>query len=173
MIQKLLKSILLASFFAALFFVRPNKLQATCNAYDPSTGCPASSPNQCPAPNNNLCCGNLTECSQPANSGCNPGAGFIPLGDCLQLSDDSKVSDVYTTPSFLVNLVVRNLFVFAGVVFFFMILLAGFQFISGGKKGAENAKQIMTAAAIGFILMFAAYWIVQIVKIVTRTNIIL
>lgn len=121
----------------------------------------------------NLCCSTSSQCSGYTGLDCDPGSGFIPLGDCLKLSDDSKVSDVYTTPSFLVNLVVRNLFVFAGVIFFFMILLAGFQFVSGGKKGAENAKQIMTAAAIGFILMFAAYWIVQIVKIVTRTNIIL
>lgn len=146
---------------------------ASCNAYDPTNGCPPSSPHQC-ANDPTLCCAIAAECTQQNNSdNCDPGSGFIPLGDCLKLSDNSKVSDVYTTPSFLVNLLVRNLFVFAGVIFFFMILLAGFQFVSGGKKGAENAKQIMTAAAIGFILMFAAYWIVQIIRIVTKTNIIL
>lgn len=106
-------------------------------------------------------------------TGCNPGSGFIPLGDCLKLSDDSKINATYTTPAFLVNLIVRNLFVFAGVVMFFMILLAGFKFVTGGKKGLDDAKQIMTATLVGFLLMFSAYWIVQIVKIVTKTNIVL
>lgn len=106
-------------------------------------------------------------------SGCNPGSGFIPLGDCLKLSDDSKINETYTTPAFLVNLLVRNIFAIGAVILFFMILLAGFQFIAGGKKGMENAKQIISAALLGFLLMFSAYWIVQIVKLLTGANILL
>lgn len=118
------------------------------------------------------CCNTQTQCDL-LPSGCAPGSGFISLGDCLKLSDDTKISDTYTTPAFLVNLIVRNLFVAAGVVLFFMILLAGFKFITGGKKGLDEAKQIMTAALVGFLLMFSAYWIVQIVKIVTKTDLII
>jgi len=123
--------------------------------------------------NPNACCQTAPECSAASTADCNPGSGFIPLGDCLKLSDDTKVSETYTTPAFLVNLLVRNLFVVAGIILFFMILLAGFKFIAGGKKGLDDAKQIMTAALIGFLLMFSAYWIVQIVKLITRTNIVL
>lgn len=118
------------------------------------------------------CCNTQAQCDL-LPSGCAPGSGFISLGDCLKLSDDTKISDTYTTPAFLVNLIVRNLFVVAGVVLFFMILLAGFKFITGGKKGLDEAKQIMTAALVGFLLMFSAYWIVQIVKIVTKTDLII
>lgn len=118
------------------------------------------------------CCSTQTECNL-LPSGCAPGSGFISLGDCLKLSNDTKISDTYSTPAFLVNLIVRNLFVVAGVVLFFMILLAGFKFITGGKKGLDEAKQIMTAALVGFLLMFSAYWIVQIVKIVTKTDLII
>lgn len=123
--------------------------------------------------NPNACCERPAECANASTSDCNPGSGFIPLGDCLKLSDDTKVSETYTTPAFLVNLLVRNLFVVAGTILFFMILLAGFKFIAGGKKGLDDAKQIMTAALIGFLLMFSAYWIVQIVKLITKTNIVL
>lgn len=123
--------------------------------------------------NPNACCTTVAECSTSPTADCNPGSGFIPLGDCLKLSDDTKVSETYTTPAFLVNLLVRNLFVVAGIILFFMILLAGFKFIAGGKKGLDDAKQIMTAALVGFLLMFSAYWIVQIVKLITRTNIVL
>lgn len=97
----------------------------------------------------------------------------IPLGDFLKLSDSTKVSDVYTTPAFLVNLIVRNLFVVAGIILLVIGLYAGFQYITGGRKGMDNAKQMLTAAAVGFILMFSAYWIVQIVKIITGADILL
>ena len=123
--------------------------------------------------NPNACCATAPECTTAPTSDCNPGSGFIPLGDCLKLSDDTKVSATYTTPAFLVNLLVRNLFVVGGIVLFFMLLLAGFKFVVGGKKGLDDAKQIMTAALVGFLLMFSAYWIVQIVKLITRTNIVL
>ncbi|MCA9372598.1 hypothetical protein KC921_00700 [Candidatus Woesebacteria bacterium] len=173
-IQNLLLRAGMAAFVFFLLFTTSGRLiQASCSPYGPVSGCAASTPNRCTT-DNTICCTTVAECSFPTPpSGCDPGSGFIPLGDCLKLSDDTKVSDTYTTPAFLVNLLVRNIFVAAGVVLFFMILLAGFQFLAGGKKGAENAKQIATATAVGFALMFSAYWIVQIVKLLTKTNIIL
>lgn len=84
----------------------------------------------------------------------------------------SIVGDIYDSPASLVNLVVRNLFVFAGIIIFINILIAGSKFILQGSKGMEEAKQIMTISVVGFIIMFAAYWIVQIVGIVTGTGIV-
>ncbi len=107
---------------------------------------------------------------------CDPGAGGINLGDCLRLSDDSLVSSVYNNPATLVNLLARNLFVVAGVFLFGMMLVAGLKIIAsgkGGKQGLDEAKTMLTSVAIGFAIMFAAYWIVQIVKILTGANIVL
>ncbi len=111
-----------------------------------------------------------------AQTDCDPGSGGvdgagISLGDCLRLNDDTPISQLYSDPAFLVNLIVRNLFVLAGIILFFLIVFAGFKFISGGKKGAEDAKSIITTAVIGFIIMFTAYWVVQIVKMITGVNI--
>lgn len=105
----------------------------------------------------------------------NPGTtdNAIPLGDYLRLSDNKKVSDVYKSPAFLINLLVRNLMVVAGLALVPIGLYAGFQFITGGKKGAESARQMLTSAAIGFILIFSAYWIIQIVKKLTGASIFL
>lgn len=102
-----------------------------------------------------------------AYAACTAGEGGINLGDCLTLKDGSKVSDTYQNPAVLINLVVRNLFVFAGLIVFLLILYAGFKFISGGAKGKDEAKTMMEAALVGFILMFSAYWIIQIIEIVT------
>jgi hypothetical protein len=109
-----------------------------------------------------------------AQAQCLPGNlyGGINLGDCLKLSDSTAVSAVYDSPAFLVNLIVRNLFIVAGVIFFLMIIFAGYRMILGGQKGAEDAKNIFNNAIIGFIIMFSAYWIVQIISYMTGVSII-
>lgn len=109
--------------------------------------------------------------AQEEVSPCGAGNGGINLGNCLKLSDSTKVSDAYDTPAFLVNLIISNLFVVAGVIFFLMLIVAGFKFITGGQKGAEEAKNIITTSLIGFIIMFAAYWIIQIVALLTGITI--
>ena len=105
---------------------------------------------------------------------CNPGEeGGLNLADCLQLSDSTKVSERYSSVGFLVNLLVDNIFVVAGIVLFLMFFFAGFQFIAKGKEGVAEARQIAIAAILGFIVMFSAYWIVQLVKYVTQTDILI
>lgn len=103
--------------------------------------------------------------------GCNPTQNSINLGNCLRLSDDTKVSEKYTSVGFLVNLIVRNVFVAAGIILFFLLLFAAFRFITGGKKGAEEARTMLVAGVVGFAVMFAAYWIIQIVQVLTGTSI--
>lgn len=104
---------------------------------------------------------------------CAPGGGGINLADCLRLSDFQAVSEVYSSPAFLVNLIVRNIFVLAGIVLFLLVIYAGFKFIHGGKKGIEEATSIATTAVMGFLIMLAAYWIVQIVQLITGADIVL
>lgn len=57
------------------------------------------------------------------------------------------------------------LLVFAGVGLLLMILSAGFALLTSGgdPKRLETGKQRLTYAVIGFIVVFAAYWIVQLV----------
>ncbi len=102
---------------------------------------------------------------------CSPGAGGLNLANCLQLSDGQYVRDVYTSPAFLVNLIVRNLFIVAGIVLFFMIMLAGYKFLYKDKGGLEDAKQILFNAVIGFVIMFSAYWVVQLIALITGADI--
>ena len=101
----------------------------------------------------------------------NSGDG-LNLGDCLKLNSGQTVSDVYKTPADLINVIVPNLFVVAGVLLFLMIVYAGFKFsMSGGSKGKEDSKDIIKSALIGFMVMFSAYWIIQIIQVVTGVTI--
>jgi hypothetical protein len=104
---------------------------------------------------------------------CNIGAANLNLGECFALNESQTVPDVYTDPSVIVNIIVRTLFIGAGLVLFFLILYGGWQFISGSVKGKEKAQEVWGAAAIGFVVMFAAFWIVQIIKVVTGAEILL
>ena len=147
---------------------------ADCQFNPLTTGCVSSNLVQCLPDKPRLCCDSITECSAyDLSDECDPGSGGIPLGECLKLSNSQPVQEVYTTPSFLVNLIVDNLFVVAGIIIFFMTLLAGFFFITGGKKGLDQAKQILLAVIIGFGLMFGAYWIVQIIQTITGADILI
>ena len=56
-------------------------------------------------------------------------------------------------------------FPLAGIALLLYLLLTGFQFLTsaGDPKKIEQAKEKLTSALVGFIIVFAAYWIVQIV----------
>jgi hypothetical protein len=102
---------------------------------------------------------------------CDPGEGEVNLGDCLKLSDSTRVQEVYSDPAFLVNLVVRNLFFIAGIVVTLMFFFAGYKFITKGKEGIQEAQQLVINSLIGLLLMFSAYWIVQIIGLLTGANV--
>lgn len=98
-------------------------------------------------------------------------AQSIDLGSTLTLGDGTPVKDVYKTPGDLVNLIVPNLFVVGGIVIFGLIMVAGYKYISGGTKGATEALGIFKNAVIGFSIMFSAFWIIQIIKLMTGADI--
>jgi RsiW-degrading membrane proteinase PrsW (M82 family) len=98
---------------------------------------------------------------------CNTGEGSLKLEECLTLEGGAKVSDVFATPADMINLLVRNLFVVGGVLLFITLIYAGFLFIQGGSKGKDQARDVITTALIGMIVMFAAYWIVRIISLIT------
>jgi len=64
----------------------------------------------------------------------------------------------------LLSRAIPIVFAIAGVGLFVMILASGFQFLTsaGDAKKIEGAKQRLTNALVGFVLIFSAFWIVQI-----------
>ena len=78
------------------------------------------------------------------------------------------------TPGKLVSRALTYAFPIAGTILFVMILWGGFEMISGAteSKSMEAGKQRITAAVLGFLLLFAAYWITQLVQIVFNVSIL-
>ncbi len=98
-------------------------------------------------------------------------ATTINVADKIRLKSGVSYRAVYDSPSVFVNVIVRTIFVAAGVVIFFMIIAAGYSFLQGESKGKEQSKTMITGAVIGFLVMFSAYWIVQIIQALTGTEI--
>lgn len=69
-----------------------------------------------------------------------------------------------TTLGGIISALIPYLFVFAGLILFAYLVIGGFSFLtSGGEpKAMEQAKGKVTNAIIGFIIIFVAYWVVQI-----------
>ena len=86
-------------------------------------------------------------------------------GKVVDFSDPGKVLSLFLT---------YFAFPAAGLILFVMIVWGGFEILSGAAtaKSKEAGQQRVTAAVIGFILLFASYWIAQILEVVFNINIL-
>lgn len=73
-----------------------------------------------------------------------------------------------------ISAILPNVYMVIGLVLFVYLLIGGFLVVSaaGNEHNLDQGKQIITSAIIGFIVVFASYWIIQAVEIVTGQNIL-
>jgi len=67
----------------------------------------------------------------------------------------------------IINAAIPIVIGLAGLGLLIMIISAGYTFMTsaGDAKKMEQGKQMLTNAILGFIIVFAAYWLVQILGI--------
>lgn len=110
--------------------------------------------------------GNSGDCAGQSAS-----EGGFNIGCAYTLRDGTPVSEAFDQPADLVNLIVPNLFVVAGVAMLILTIVAGYKFVAKGSQGIQDAGKIAGGALAGLIVMFAAYWIIQIINQVTGAGI--
>lgn len=88
-----------------------------------------------------------------------PGGQFSALGDL--------------TIGGIVSGGIRLVLVIAAIVFFFILVVGGIRWIvSGGDKAqTETARNQITAALVGLVIVFAAWAIVQLINVFFGINI--
>ena len=77
----------------------------------------------------------------------------------------SPFADINTASlGLIVSELLKYLFPFTGLLLFIYLLIGGFSYLtSGGEpKAMEQAQSKITNAIVGFIIVFVAYWVVQI-----------
>ncbi len=62
--------------------------------------------------------------------------------------------------------VLKYIYVFAGLLLLFYLIYGGFHMMTAAndEKGLVEAKGKITNALVGFLILFLAYWIVQIME---------
>jgi hypothetical protein len=88
-----------------------------------------------------------------------PGSGFEQLGGI--------------TAGGIVSALIRLAVVVAAIVFFFILVIGGIRWIaSGGDKAqTEGARNQITAALVGLVIVFAAWAIVALINTFFKVNI--
>lgn len=75
-----------------------------------------------------------------------------------------------------VSTLLPNVYVVAGVILFLLLIFGGFTYIvSAGQQkpeGVQKGKKAITAALIGFLLIFTSWWIIQIIEVITGLEIL-
>ena len=96
----------------------------------------------------------------------------IVYADSINLSDLAPSS--ITTFGGFTQVIVSNVFVGAGIVSLFIMVFAGFQIISsaGNPKQAEKGKAALTGAVVGLLVVFASFWIVQLIETLSGIKIL-
>lgn len=97
----------------------------------------------------------------------------------LKLYGKSAVNNIFFNANGSVNLggIINRLLTFifplAGILLFIMITWGGFEMLTGtmNKKSTDAGQQRVTAAVVGFLLLFVSYWIIQMVEFITGVNI--
>lgn len=99
-------------------------------------------------------------------------AGFN-LGDKL-LFQNTSAGSTYNNAGDLINAILPNVYVAAGLVIFFMFVLGGFKVVSSASDShkMEEGKKTITFAIIGLLVIFGSYWIIQIIQLVTGLEIL-
>ena len=79
----------------------------------------------------------------------------------------------FTTLASLITNALPIIFALAGVILLLYLLWGGFDYLTsmGDPKKAEAGKGKITNAILGFIIIFAAYWVVQLIDYLFKLKI--
>ncbi|OGF98732.1 hypothetical protein A3D78_07280 [Candidatus Gottesmanbacteria bacterium RIFCSPHIGHO2_02_FULL_39_14] len=81
-----------------------------------------------------------------------------------------RIADFQTLGG-LISSFLPKILIVAGIIFFILTVAAGVAVISGAGSGnpqnQEKARSFLTYSVIGLVIIFASYWIVQLISFIT------
>lgn len=98
------------------------------------------------------------------------------IGEEYWIKEDVGITSVLPDLGKLSTSLLNNVYVLAGVLFLIIFIYGGFTIIvNAGHDRPENiakGQKAIQAALIGFLIIFASYWIIKIVDTLTGLNIL-
>jgi len=95
---------------------------------------------------------------------------FNQLRQFLKPSSQSKIdlSNPNLTLGEIISALLPYIFAIAGIILFVFLVMGGFGLLTSGgdPEKAKNAQARITSALIGFLIIFLAYWLTQILEVI-------
>lgn len=100
-----------------------------------------------------------------------PAHAQVPIGEKFG-APLKKTEDVGN----LVSVLISNAYILAGVLFLVLLLIGGFTVMTsagaGNPEQAAKGWKIISAAFIGFLIIFVSYWIIQLIQLIVGFKIL-
>lgn len=98
------------------------------------------------------------------------------IGTTFELKNGTPISNVFPTFGSLFQTILFNVYTIAGIIFLFLLILGGASVIIGaGSKDSGKVAQgqkAISSAVIGFLVIFASYFIIQLIEVLTGAKIL-
>ncbi len=103
-----------------------------------------------------------------------PSAHAFDLNTALHINETDTVDSTFATPWELVSQILPNVYIVAGLILMFIAFGAGISLIqnSGNPEAQAKSKQALGGAIMGFAIIFASYWIIQAIQVITGVTIL-
>jgi len=164
--MRLTKKIILVTFFLILLvFMQSGKAQATC--FPKSGACPPGFTACAFGGGSDFCCESASECS-------NPSFNLEQIENEIGLGGADALIKDYSNIGAILSGLLPYILTGAGIVLLIMLVAGGFTMLSGASspESQEKGKKQITFAIVGFIVIFAAFWIAQVLQIILKVDII-
>jgi len=94
----------------------------------------------------------------------------------VNIATEFPPAQKFATPGVLISVLLKNVYMLAGVLLLVLLIFGGFSIIMGAGQGdakkTGQGKKAATSAVVGFLVIFASYWIIQIIQIITGVEIL-
>lgn len=100
-----------------------------------------------------------------------PGSETITEGDANIFPGWKFAPDPITgnliTPATIINALIPVIFIIAGLILLFLFVFGGFTIFSsaGNPEKIKKGTAMITSGLVGFLIIFAAYWIIELLQI--------
>jgi type IV secretion system pilin len=97
----------------------------------------------------------------------------VDIGEAFKTGENSNVgvgqADQFNDVGSLLSIILPNVFMIANLILLFFIILGGFTMATnpGNPDKQKEGGSTITSAVIGFVVIFAAYWIMDLLGIIT------
>ena len=103
------------------------------------------------------------------------------IGDELKLGEGTtgvqakSITSLGTTLYPIFWVIIKNIYILTGIILFFMMVVGGVGMIAnaGNAEKQKQSSQTITSAVFGYLIMFAAFWIVRLIEVITGKTIFL